>query len=319
MTLWLLAVTPTRFPAATSATIIWAPVYVFPLPAVPEWRALRRRARRQATGGGQLRLAVPRRSRTGGLSGPRRAAEEEVTGRPPLARRVDPVLDDPLAEPQERRAMHRVVPRCRTGRARRMHRLPPRAIHSRSSVLSPASTSTRVALSFHVFHASSGCAWRRRGVVQLAAHADVVVLRREPVPPAPPRLGPRRWPGGLADGTDDLERTERALVDRQLGPVDVHAVEELPVVAFFSRRCHGKSCARSQRALLVACARIDRHARRQRRRHLGDARVGLGESSGPRRDRRRPRNLLARPDASSTRSVSSQSRRRSVLATSSRL
>ena len=107
ITLWLFAVTPTRFPAATRSTIILAPTVLFPDPGGPldcevalvECEHEAPRCFLRAVVSSQRRPVAPAR--------PRRAAHQQVARRAVLTGPVDILLDYPPRQPLQTLGLRR--------------------------------------------------------------------------------------------------------------------------------------------------------------------------------------------------------------------
>ena len=218
MTLWLVAVIPTRRPAASRAQIIRAPVYVLPEPGGP-WIGEDGLVEVQAdpTGRIEVGLAGVLEVGAGRLPHPRMAAHQQVAFGPTRTGRVDAVLDDPLAEFEERGLV--------VGRAHPVERdeRPGMGVGHRplqvDRVLDRVDGHDRA--DPPVERRSRGVGLALAGVVDVAA-PDIEVLGREGVAP------------GLATlvlGIDRLDRRQlpdrRALVD-EIGRIEAHESMELP-------------------------------------------------------------------------------------------
>ena len=103
MTLWLLAVMPTRLPAASREQIIRAPLYVLPEPGGP-WigSTVRSSARASRRAASRSVSVAPRERFTRSHADTGRSVEQELADRQVRAVTVDPVLSDPLAQPDQR-------------------------------------------------------------------------------------------------------------------------------------------------------------------------------------------------------------------------
>ena len=101
MTLWLTAVTPTRFPWATSSQIIRAPTYVFPEPGGP-WMGSTDCSRARPSRRARATVSSPGRgSQARAARQPRRVTQEEVPPGPEGPGAVHAVLDDPAGHAEE--------------------------------------------------------------------------------------------------------------------------------------------------------------------------------------------------------------------------
>ena len=151
---------PTRFPSASSRTIIRAPVYVFPEPGGPWIASVPASSARDDSA--EPHRAPTRHRRADGSPGrwPHRGGRARSRSRAGAARSgsVDPVRDDPLAE---RAGAPLAAPcrcRCSSGRGPRDA---PGSLRpgGRSSTTDSASSTTRFSAgTFHALHFASGAA-----------------------------------------------------------------------------------------------------------------------------------------------------------------
>ena len=251
MTLWLLAVMPTRFPAPTRSTIIRAPG----VGLAGAGRALDRRA--------------PLRSSASAI---RRAASSSVSSRPPerRARRLSDVGRSPQ-EQVARRAVRAVARRCRSS-----------ATHSPSA--RSAAALALVAVAVRAGRRPAGCARR----VQPASPARIAALDRRSISatsstrstsPAPlagspgrrRRAAPMSWSCGgkrvaprlatasrLGDRLPTGSSHARSARARRRSSSSVSAHQrwkKSPPRRLSSRRCQSSSWASSQRAALLGVVR----------------------------------------------------------------
>ena len=268
MTRWLFAVTPTFFPARTSATIICAAVNVLPLPGGP-WigrvvssRASPRRTAESSGGSPGLRSGV-----AGATDQPWRAAPQELARRAEPTATREPMLDHPVRDPRERVLLLVGIDElARDERVGQVHR---------QLLGRPVERDRQRDL---VDRANGADALRPRPcdgrrIDDRPPDPEAMVLRRKPVQLENAALPDRLE---IRDVVDPPERL--ALVDELLVGHAGELVEAPPerlVLAPVPTEQLGEEPAR--RLVVRPCLGLVRHAGRERRDQLLDAQLALAE------------------------------------------